>query len=150
MKRNLVLLFVCSLFVSAVAAQEADVTSIPEPSLAPNGTIYIEEVEKMPMFGKDGERELLQYVSANIKYPREARKKNVQGTVYVAFVIDKQGRVSTPKILRGIGSGCDEEVLRMLSSMPAWQPGTKNGKPVMVQYNLPVKFSLKKSKWWSD
>ena len=100
-------------------------------------------VEEMPEFPGGGESALLKYLSGNIKYPPLARENNIQGTVYVTFEIDKSGKVKDVKILRGIGGGCDEEALRVVSRMPQWKPGKQRGKPVRVQYNLPVRFTLK-------
>lgn len=100
-------------------------------------------VEEMPEFPGGGEKALLQYLSNNIKYPAIARENGITGTVYVTFEIDQNGKVKDAKILRGIGGGCDEEALRVVMSMPAWKPGKQRGKPVRVQYNLPVRFVLK-------
>jgi len=100
-------------------------------------------VEEMPEFPGGGEAALLKYLSQNIKYPPLARENNVQGTVYVTFEIDQSGKVKDAKILRGIGGGCDEEALRVVMNMPQWKPGKQRGKTVRVQYNLPVRFTLR-------
>ena len=98
-------------------------------------------VEKQPSFpgGQDGYRKFL---IENIKYPEDAIKKSVTGTVFITFVVEKDGAVTHVKVLRGIGSGCDEEALRVVKMMPNWVPGEDKGKPVAVQYNLPIKFNL--------
>jgi len=98
-------------------------------------------VEQMPVY-PGGDEARMQYVASNIKYPEEARKQGVQGTVYITFVIEKDGSVSDVSVLRGIGGGCDEEAVRVISSMPAWTPGKQRGKPVRVQFNMPIKFNL--------
>ena len=72
----------------------------------------------------------------------KAIENGVQGTVYVSFVVESDGRINEAKVLRGIGSGCDEEALRVVKSMPNWTPGTQRGKPVRVRYNLPIRFHL--------
>lgn len=100
-------------------------------------------VEEMPEFPGGGEAALLKYLGTNIKYPAIARENNIQGTVYVTFEIDQSGKVKGAKVLRGIGGGCDEEALRVVMNMPSWKPGKQRGKPVRVQYNLPVRFTLK-------
>jgi protein TonB len=64
--------------------------------------------------------------------------------VYVTFVVEKDGSIGQARVLRGIGGGCDEEALRVVRSMPKWEPGIQRGKPVRVQYNLPFRFTLKK------
>jgi protein TonB len=99
-------------------------------------------VEEMPKY-VGGEDELMKYLSKNVVYPLDARKNGVTGRVYVNFVINSEGKVTNAKILRGIGSGCDEEALRIVNGMPAWTPGRQNGKPVSVMYNLPLNFSLR-------
>jgi TonB family protein len=102
-------------------------------------------VEKQPSYpgGQDGYRKFL---IENIRYPEDALKKGVTGTVYVTFVVEKDGAVTNVKILRGIGSGCDEEAARVVKMMPNWNPGENKGKPVAVQYNLPIKFNLDSKK----
>jgi len=71
-----------------------------------------------------------------------ARESGIQGTVYVTFVVERNGNVTDVKILRGIGGGCDEEALRVVQNMPKWEPGKQRGKPVRVQFNMPIKFTL--------
>lgn len=99
-------------------------------------------VEEMPEF-PGGIEALLNYLQKNIKYPSHARDKNVQGRVYINFIVGKKGKILFPYVARGIGGGCDEEALRVIRNMPHWKPGKQNGKPVAVRFNLPVKFSLR-------
>jgi protein TonB len=99
-------------------------------------------VEEMPTF-PGGEEKLLEYLQKNIKYPPVARENGIMGVVYVTFVVDKDGKIKDAKTLRGIGGGCDEEALRVIKTMPQWKPGKQNGRAVQVQYNVPVRFSLK-------
>lgn len=101
-------------------------------------------LEEMPSF-PGGESYLIRYLSENITYPEEARVYGISGTVYLSFHVGKDGNVSEVKVIRGIGGGCDEEAVRVVQSMPAWRPGKLKGQPVIVQYNLPVKFSLRES-----
>lgn len=98
-------------------------------------------VEVMPEF-PGGMESLMEYLGSNIKYPEQAKKEGIHGRVFVSFVIEKSGNVSNVSILRGIGGGCDEESLRVVSEMPDWKPGLQDGKPVRVQYNLPIKYAL--------
>ena len=95
----------------------------------------------MPEF-PGGTKKLLSFLSKNIKYPEKAKKAGVQGRVFVSFVVEVDGSVSGVKLLRGIGSGCDEEAMRVVRSMPNWKPGMNDGNPVRVQYNLPIKYAL--------
>ena len=98
-------------------------------------------VEEMPQF-PGGEAELFRFLSSNIKYPAEAREIGVTGRVYIYFVVEPDGSVSNIAVRRGIGSGCDEEAVRVVGLMPRWSPGKQAGVPVRVQYTLPVKFTL--------
>lgn len=98
-------------------------------------------VETAPSFpGGDGAR--MKFLQENIKYPQMARESGIQGTVYVTFVVERNGSVTDVKILRGIGGGCDEEAVRVVKNMPKWEPGKQRGKPVRVQFNMPIKFTL--------
>lgn len=98
-------------------------------------------VEAMPEF-PGGMAKLMGYLGSNIKYPPFAKETNIQGRVFINFVVEPNGSISNVKVLRGIGGGCDEEAIRVVESMPNWKPGMQRGKPVRVSYNLPVKFTL--------
>jgi TonB family protein len=82
------------------------------------------------------------YFKENVHYPELARKNHVAGKVYVKFVVNTDGTISDCTVLKGIGSGCDEEAVRVITNMPAWQPGTQNGRPVKVRYNQAISFML--------
>jgi protein TonB len=84
----------------------------------------------------------MQYLQKNLKYPEQARRMNVEGKVFVQFVIDKDGSPTDITVLKGIGSGCDEEAVRVIKNMPKWQPGKQRGKPVRVRMSLPITFRL--------
>lgn len=99
-------------------------------------------VEQMPQFGS-GESDLLNYLARNIKYPQMAKESGISGIVYVTFVVGKGGKVGDVRVLRGIGGGCDKEAVRVVKGMPDWKAGKQRGKPVSVQYNLPVRFVLR-------
>ena len=98
-------------------------------------------VETMPAF-PGGVPALMAYLQKSIRYPAIARESNIHGTVYLSFVIEKDGSVSDVEILRGIGGGCDEEAIRVVSNMPKWSAGKQRDLPVRVKYCLPIKFVL--------
>jgi periplasmic protein TonB len=98
-------------------------------------------VEEMPTF-PGGDESRIKFLTENIHYPQMAKESGIQGTVYVTFVIDERGRVADVKVLRGIGGGCDEEAVRVVKMMPPWNSGKQSGKPVRVQFNMPIKFTL--------
>ena len=99
-------------------------------------------VENDPEF-PGGMEALYKYVAQNIKYPQLARDNGITGKVYVTFVVERDGSIANPKVLRDIGGGCGQEAIRVVKSMPKWTPGKQRGKAVRVQFNLPVNFSLK-------
>jgi TonB family protein len=84
------------------------------------------------------------FLGDNIKYPTEAKDKNVQGNVFVSFTVEKDGSLSDIKVDRKLGSGTDEEAIRVLKLSKRWNPGMLNGQPVKVKYNIPVQFKLPK------
>lgn len=98
-------------------------------------------VENMPTF-PGGEKKMLEYVAKNVKYPQLAKEVGTQGRVFVSFIVEKDGSITNVTILRGIGSGCDEEAIRVVKSMPKWNPGLQCGRAVRVSCNLPINFKL--------
>jgi protein TonB len=95
----------------------------------------------MPQF-PGGVPALYRYLKNHVQYPVSAKEMGYQGTVYLSFVVEKDGSISNVVILRSVGGGCDEEAIRVVKSMPDWSPGTQMGRPVRVIYNLPIKFTL--------
>lgn len=91
-------------------------------------------------------QKLLQFVYGNLKYPVEAKRWKTEGTVVIQFVVDVDGSIIEPNIIKDIGDGCGEEVLRVVQEMPVWIPGIQKGRPVKVKYTLPVKFALNQQK----
>ncbi len=100
-------------------------------------------VEKHPEYSQ-GMKALFDWISVNLKYPEEALKMGVEGTVYIGFVVEKDGSLSKFEVKRGIGSGCNEEAVRLLKTSAKWTPGEYRGKVVRVAYTFPVKFKLPK------
>lgn len=86
-----------------------------------------------------------QYVLDHLKYPAQARRMEIEGKVFVEFVIEKDGSVSDVKAIKGIGAGCDEEAIRVVSETPKWKPAKQRGKPVRQRMVLPITFKLSKS-----
>lgn len=100
------------------------------------------QVDEDPEF-PGGEEAMRKFIEDNLQYPRLAAENGISGKVYVTFVIDTDGTVLKPRLLRDIGGGCGTEAIRIIKLMPKWKPGKQNGKPVRVQYNLPVVFDKK-------
>jgi len=91
---------------------------------------------------KGGIAEFYRYVSENVKYPAQARRMNVEGKVFVEFVVGKDGKISDAYAVKGIGAGCDEEAVRIIMSAPPWNPAKQRGKPVKQRMILPITFRL--------
>ncbi len=98
-------------------------------------------VEEMPEY-PGGEAAMYKFIGNNIEYPRMAKESGISGRVFVTFVVERDGKVTDVQVLRGIGGGCDEEAIRVIKMMPKWNAGKQRGKPVRVQYRMPIKFTL--------
>lgn len=98
-------------------------------------------VEDAPEF-PGGIDALLKYLKDNIKYPSICRENNIQGRVIVQFVVNKDGRIVEPEVVKGVNPMLDKEALRVISGMPNWKPGKQRGKEVRVKYSVPVNFRL--------
>ncbi|MBE7176725.1 MAG: TonB family protein [Mucilaginibacter polytrichastri] len=98
-------------------------------------------IEVMPEF-EGGLQGWAKYLQRNLRYPETAVNNETQGRVTVTFIVEKDGSLSDIRVLSGIGSGCDEEAIRVLKKAPKWTPGIQNGHPVRVQYTLPINFRL--------
>jgi protein TonB len=102
-------------------------------------TIDFDEPAEFP--GGEIERKI--YLKDNIIYPSFAKEINVQGTVYVQFVVNRNGKISDVTLQRGIGSGCDEEAIRVVKKMPTWKPAKKDGQVVTAYFNMAIVYVLK-------
>lgn len=98
-------------------------------------------VQIMPEF-PGGISALQAFLAKNIDFPATAVQTGIQGTVYVYFVVERDGKVSNIKTLRGINDDCDKEAERVISMLPTWKPGSQQGKPVRVSFTIPVIFKL--------
>ena len=121
----------------------ADVKYVPaEVRKRLKGTLVFEVAEEMPEFPGGGMSALMSYLKDNMRYPASAKEKGTQGRVTVQFVVDKDGSIKEPKLLRSVDKDMDAEALRLISNMPKWKPGRQKGQPVAVKYTVPVMFSL--------
>ncbi|MDR0438346.1 MAG: energy transducer TonB [Bacteroidales bacterium] len=100
--------------------------------------IIVEENAGFP----GGDEARMKYLRDNIRYPPLAREAGIQGTVHLTFVVERDGRITDVRVVRGIGGGADEEAIRVVQNMPRWSPGKQRGKAVRVQFNLPIRFTL--------
>jgi periplasmic protein TonB len=98
-------------------------------------------VEQMPEF-PGGMQKLLEYLGKNIHYPTMAQENGIQGKCIIEFVVNKDGSIVDPKVVKSLDPSCDKEAMRVVKSMPKWKPGLQRGKPVRVRYTVPVSFRL--------
>ncbi|MDJ1472992.1 energy transducer TonB [Cytophagaceae bacterium YF14B1] len=89
-----------------------------------------------------GKDKMNEFLSQNMKYPEEARTDKVEGDVFVRFMVKKDGTITTPKVISGLGAGCDQEAVRLLTVMPKWNPGKKDDEPVDMPYTMYIHFVL--------
>lgn len=98
-------------------------------------------VEDMPSF-PGGNEAYVEFLGRNIKYPKKARDLGIEGKVYVTFIVNKDGALTDFQIIRGIGAGCDEEALRVLTNSPNWIPGKQRGRTVKTKMQAAITFKL--------
>ncbi len=126
--------------------QATDIKPVQNPVILnnteenPNKEFY-EVVEIAPEF-PGGFSALYVWLANAIVYPAFAREAGIEGTVYVRFIINEDGTISDATIIRGIGGGCNEEVLRVIGLMPTWKAGIQGNSKVKVRYTLPIHFKL--------
>ena len=125
---------------SPVTPPDANPSAMAPAAAAINpDSVYINP-EVRPQF-VGGDRAFVEYLSKSIRYPPMALQRNVSGRVFVSFVLSATGKVQDAHVVRGPGSGLNEEALRLIWTMPAWEPGRSNGQPVRVACTLPINFS---------
>ena len=123
-------------------AKRVEVKYIPvEVTEKLQGTPFFEVVEQMPEY-PGGMAAALEYIQKNMRYPEAAKKDGTQGRVTVQFIVDKEGNVTEPKVIRAVDKDLDTEAIRLVGSMPKWKPGMQKGQAVAVKYTLPVMFRL--------
>lgn len=133
-------------------AAESEIEEIDEEIFEDHEIAIVEEenfsnqkiydiVDEMPAF-PGGDYELIKYIEENLNYPQDAMESGIHGRVFVKIIVEPNGSISSAKIIRGLGFGCDEEAIRVIESMPNWKPGRKNGEAVRVNMAVPVNFKL--------
>ncbi|SKC18162.1 M56 family metallopeptidase [Dyadobacter psychrophilus] len=123
--------------IAARNAEKATKDALPDDKI-------FSVVEEQPEF-PGGQQAMFQFLGRKIKYPTAAANANVQGKVFLQFVVTDEGNIQDIVVLKGIGYGCDAESVRVLKLFPKWKPGKQNGKPVNVKFTLPVNFQLEES-----
>lgn len=148
-------LIICTTFCAGTKKAASNKKEIappppPPPPTLPGNAVVKEEVpneiftivEQMPEY-PGGDKELMQFISSNVVYPKAAKEKGIQGRVIVRFVVDAKGIVNLPQVMSSADPDLDAEALRVIGLLPKWTHGLQGGKPVNVYYTIPVTFSLK-------
>ncbi len=127
----------------------SDITAMTIRKDTPETALYIElnngdsgdKTVTLPQF-PGGERGMMEWIATHVVYPKDAQKAKKEGRVVVRFVVGADGYVKQPEVIRSVSPSLDAEALRVIGSMPRWEPGVNNGKPVDCQYTIPVSFKL--------
>lgn len=125
---------------SPVIADNLENRVSPPPEKEEDETVF-KMVEDDPSF-PGGQQALMEFMSENLVYPPTAREEKIQGTIFIQFIVEKDGSITGVKVLRGVHPDMDAEAMRVVKAMPDWQPGYQKGEPVRVQFNLPIRFVL--------
>ncbi|MBX2877775.1 MAG: energy transducer TonB [Saprospiraceae bacterium] len=133
--RNTVIRIVCLFLTIAYLPLNAWSTT------PPNRIFQVFELDQVPSFDEEG-MNLGTFLELELIYPMEAREEAIEGKVFIEFIIAADGQIKSPNILRGIGYGCDEEVLRVFEDMCKWKPGIKANQAVATRLVLPITFTL--------
>lgn len=123
-------------------AKDAELLVSPVQMEQSNEPKIFVEVEQMPMF-PGGQKALMDYLAANIHYSDEMEETCAQGRVVVTFMVEKDGSITEPKVVKSVDPAFDEEALRVVGAMPKWRPGKQNGVCVRTRYTIPVSFRIK-------
>ena len=140
---------IAGIFLSIICSFSVYGNSVSEPKTEKKAVTSVEEedeiktiVETPPSY-PGGINALTDFLQKQLKYPPKALKKKIEGTVYVRFIVNRDGDVVEVEVVRGVNEDLDKEAVRVVKMMPKWSPGTQKGVPVRARYTLPVKFKLK-------
>jgi periplasmic protein TonB len=115
---------------------------VPEIEIIPEDSDQPFVVVEEPATPVGGIKAFYEFVAKKIKYPAQANRMGIDGTVYVEFIIERDGSITNVQAIKGIGGGCDQEAERILQSVPKWNPGKQRGQPVRQKMVLPIKFQI--------
>ncbi len=128
-----------NLFAQSSDSSENNISNTADTSDSLTTDVFQEVLAQFP----GGETAMLKFLSDSLRYPKEARKKNIQGKVLVHFIVTETGELKNIEVLKGLPYGLSEEAIRVVQLMPKWTPGSQLGKNVSIQFTLPINFVLK-------
>ena len=142
LKRLLAIALACwTLFIQGKSS-----TGFERMESIPADSFFCTIIETNPEF-PGGSEACMKFIADNLRYPPEALKKDIEGRVYVCFIVDSLGYIKDPEVVRSTSPLLNEEALRLVRSMPQpWRPGTRLGKPITVKFSLPVMFRIEQYK----
>jgi protein TonB len=114
---------------------------IEEEKEDPHQVFLVVEETAAPLGGLSA---FYEFVKSNMKYPAPAKRMDIEGRVFVQFIVEKDGSITDVQTVKGIGGGCDEEAVRVVQSSPKWKPAKQRGRPVRQRMVLPITFILSK------
>uniref|UniRef100_UPI00404811F4 energy transducer TonB n=1 Tax=Roseivirga sp. TaxID=1964215 RepID=UPI00404811F4 len=129
--------FIFEDFNKFIAEEPVVFTPLPKEEVVEE-FIVVEEEAKFP----GGTAAWTKFLTKNLKYPKQAQRANIEGRVILNFYVDREGNISNITVVRGVGSGCDEEAVRVLSKSPKWKPGLQRGVPVKSIKQIAFVFKL--------
>jgi TonB family protein len=147
--KKLLIVLILALFSVVAYSQERELSDYekykleqeqPTPLVTQEDVFYI--VEDMPKFNGKDAKEFRKFIAKNVKYPVSAKENEIEGKVFISFVVNKHGVVANVKVERGVDPYLDAEAIRVVESSPKWEPGKQGGKAVAVQYTFPINFIL--------
>ena len=121
--------------------EQQEIVQVDQPEEQEEESTPFVIVEDMPEF-KGGDKALLKYIAEHVVYPEMAKENDIQGTVYVGFVVNEKGKVTNVSVLRGVDPLLDKEAIKVIQGLPDWKPGKQSGKNVKVRMQVPIKFQL--------
>lgn len=133
-----------ALLVAGCESQVSKENEAPKTEARSEGATPVFTVVEVAPEYPGGNAEMFKFLARNVKYPKAALGADVQGRVFVNFIVTPEGDIKDVSILKGIGHGCDEEAARVVSKFPKWTPGKQNGKAVNVKFTVPINFMLAK------
>lgn len=132
--KNALLIIFLALFGQTVLGQDV--------SKQNNQNDFFTLVEEMPVY-PGGDQALVEWVGQNLKYPKKAKARGITGKVYVSFIVDTDGTVTDVKVIRGVHQLLDAAAVACIEKLDGYSPGKQKGKPVKVQFTIPINFQLK-------
>ena len=122
--------------VTIEQAEASTATEVAPPQTVDKASRHVDVLPEFP----GGEKAMMQWITQNIQYPKEAAKANIEGSVIVSFFVEKDGSISNVEVIKSVHELLDKEALRVVNAMPKWKPGMENGQPVRTRFFVPISF----------